>query len=59
MWGPSSGKLETKNIFFRSCFLNVVGATQCVSAYFAPIFWHYFMMVFILENTCRGHLVAS
>ena len=31
MWSPSSGKLETKNIFFRSCFLQVVCAVQSVS----------------------------
>ena len=31
MWGPSSGKLETKNIFFRSCFLQVMCAAQSVS----------------------------
>ena len=31
MWDPSSGNLETKNIFFRYCFLKVVCATQCVS----------------------------
>ena len=31
MWGPSSGKLETKNIFFRSCFFQVVCAVQSVS----------------------------
>ena len=31
MWGPSSGKLETKNIFFRSCFMQEVSAAQCVS----------------------------
>ena len=31
MSGPSSGKLQTKNIFFRSCFLQVVCAAQSVS----------------------------
>ena len=31
MWDPSSGNLETKNIFFRYCLLKVVCATQCVS----------------------------
>ena len=31
MCGPSCGKLESKNIFFHSCFLQVVCAAQSVS----------------------------
>ena len=31
MWDPSSGNLEPKNIFFRSCFLQVVCAARSVS----------------------------
>ena len=75
MCGPSSCKLETKNTScFLSCFLQVLCAAQSVScskqiqtSTMHTLRWlrlHlflalYFMMVFIGENTCGGHLVAS
>ena len=70
MWSPSSGKLETKNTSFfilascRSSVLhNVLVArssknfSQCV--FCTSFLALYFMKVFIGENTCGGHLVAS
>ena len=69
-WGPSSGKLESKNTSFfvlascRSCVLHNVLVARIRNNFSQNILCTnfltlYFMMVFIGENTGGGHLVAS